>query len=271
MLHMLKERSLAAMTALCLLMLAGQASAASPVLDRVVKQGVVKVGMSANQPPFNARSREGKMIGLEVDLANTLAAMLRVELEIVEKPFGELLGALEKGEVDMVMSGMAITGERARKATFVGPYMLSGKSILTKSSTLAAAREAGEINKSSVRLAALDNSTSQEFVEKVLPQAKLTKVKNYDEGVAMVLDDKVDALVADMPICVLSVLRYPDAGLATLTRPMTVEPIGIAVSAKDPQFSNIIDNYIDALEKTGTLNQLRAKWLEDGSWIAALP
>ena len=31
----------------------------------------------------------------------------------------------------------------------------------------------------------------------------------------MVIDGKADALVADMPVCVLSVLRYPEAGLTT--------------------------------------------------------
>ena len=41
--------------------------------------------------------------------------------------------------------------------------------------------------------------------------------------------------------------------------------------AGDPQLENLIRNYLWAFEGTGLLEALRAKWLEDGSWIAALP
>jgi hypothetical protein len=39
----------------------------------------------------------------------------------------------------------------------------------------------------------------------------------------MILEDKVDALVADMPACTLAVLRYPEANLSTLSAPFTVD------------------------------------------------
>jgi polar amino acid transport system substrate-binding protein len=243
----------------------------SPVLDRVLQSGELRVGMSGNQPPFNVVSRGGSMIGIEVDLATVLAAAIGVELNIVNKPFGELLQALSAGEVDMVMSGVTITAERTREAAFVGPYVFSGKSILTKSAALAAAREAGEINRANLKLAALENSTSQMFIEQYLPEAQLILVKDYDEAVEMLRTDQISALVADMPICMLSLLRYPNEGLATLTQPLTVEPIGIAVPAGDPQFLNLMENYVEALEGAGVMELLRKKWLEDGSWIAALP
>ncbi len=247
------------------------AASDSPVLDRVIKSGQLRVGMSGSQPPLNVRSRNDSLIGLEVDLANLIAAGIRAELKIVEKPFGDLLADLEAGKVDMVMSGMAITARRSQSAAFVGPYMLSGKSILTKSSVLGAVKDAGELNDGDLRLAALENSTSQEFIQKVMPNSKLVTVTDYDAAVQMLLDDKIDALVADMPICVLTVLRNPDAGLTTLKEPFTFEPIGIAVPRNDPHFQNLIDNFVDTAERVGALELMRQKWLQNSAWIAALP
>jgi polar amino acid transport system substrate-binding protein len=149
--------------------------------------------------------------------------------------------------------------------------MMAGKSILTRSDVLAASKDTGAINSKDITLAALENSTSQQFVEKVMPNSKLVKVKNYDDAVKMLLDGKIDALVADMPICVLTILRNPDAGLSTLAQPFTVEPIGIAMSSSDQQMLNLVENYLQAMEKMGALDRMRKKWLQDSSWIAALP
>jgi len=253
-------------------LVSGSAQAAdASVLERIVQSGEIRVGLSGDQPPYNAKGRDGQLMGLEVDLANLLAGALRVEARFVTRPFPQLLDALAAGEVDVVMSGMAITAPRSIKATFVGPYMLSGKSILTNSKALAAAQEAGEINRAGLKLAALANSTSEEFVKKVLPEATLITVADYTTAVDKVLADEVDALVADMPICVITVMRYPGKGLATLNQPLTIEPVGIAVPAGATQLQSLLDNYLDAFEGTGLLEAIRAKWLEDDSWLAALP
>ena len=119
--------------------------------------------------------------------------------------------------------------------------------------------------------AALRGSTSANFVKTNLPQAKLVATNDYDAAVQMVIDDEVDALVADYPICALSVLRHPMAGLSMLTTPFTVEPLGIALPADDPLFVNLVENYLTTLDGTGLLTQLKAKWFSDGSWVAELP
>jgi ABC-type amino acid transport substrate-binding protein len=271
--HRTRSLTRLALIALALLLAAQGASFAqtSPTLDRIAESGKIRVGMSGNQPPFNATSRSGQLIGLEVSFANLLAGSMGAELEIVTRPFGELLAALHAGEVDMVMSGMSINAERARTTAFVGPYAMAGKSILTKSATLAAAQAVGDLNKAGLKLAALENSTSQAFVERHVSEAQLVKIQDYDDGVQMLIDDQVDALVADMPICVLSVMRFPDVDLATLSQPLTIEPIGIAVPAGDPLFSGLLQNYLAAFEGVGALEQLRKKWMEDDSWVAALP
>ena len=124
--------ALRAMTAVVVLCMSSMVLAASPVLDRVVEGGVLKVAMSVDQPPFNMRSRDKKVIGFDVDIAQALAEAMQVKLEIVETPFADLLATLTKGEADLVISGMTITPERTRQVSFVGPYTLSGKSMLTR-------------------------------------------------------------------------------------------------------------------------------------------
>lgn len=269
------RRFVLAIASLVLLAAPGPAPAeegsASAGLARIVSSGTLRVGMSGSQPPLNFESKDGEMMGLEVDLARALAGLMRARLEIVRKPFAELLGALEAGEVDVVMSGMTTTPERSLKAVFVGPYFLSGKSILTRSSTLAQADEAGDLDQASLKLAALDGSTSAEFVRSALPKATLVTTGDYDEAMGLLLADRVSAVVADREIVALTAFLHPKEGLATLREPLTLEPIGIAAPAGDAHLAHFLDNALGALEASGVLGGLRARWLERSDWVRLLP
>ncbi len=249
----------------------GHASAAPMRLQRILASGELRVGLSGNQPPLNMTNKNGEIIGLEVDLMKALAQSMGLTTRFVVKPFADLIPAIENGEVDVVISGMTITPERNARVAFVGPYFISGKSVLTKSAKIASADSATLLNHADRRYAVLSGSTSEAFVEQVLPKAVSVPAKDYDAAVQMVLDDQVDAMIADFPICQLSILRHPEAGLSTLMTPFTIEPLGIALPADDPLLINLIENYLNTLENTGLLIQFKAKWFSDGSWISELP
>lgn len=253
----------------CLAMLSP--AQAGETLQRVLDFKTLRVGMSADQPPMTSHNKSGGLMGYDVDLARAMASAMRVQLDLQVLPFGELISALEKDEIDMIISNMSITPERAERVTFVGPYMMAGKSILTRDSLLAQAKESGEFNRDDLKLVAIENSTSAMFISEAAPDAQLVTVANNEAGVEMVIKGEADAMIADMAVCKLAVLRHKEAGLATLTEPLTLEPVGIAVSRDDAQFQNLVDNYLDAYGKTGVLARLRKKWFEDGSWVSALP
>lgn len=243
----------------------------TPVLDGILESGVLRVGLTGTQPPFNMKTRSGQIIGIDADLANALAETIGVRAEFVERPFGQLLDALEAGEVDIILSGMTMTPKRNTLVAFAGPYFISGKAILTKSATLARADEPDDINKAGITLTALAGSTSEEFVTQAVPSAKLIGTTDYDQAVKLVIDGGADAMVADLPICVISVLRNPDAGLTTLASPFTFESIGAAIPAHDPLFANLVQNYMNMLDGMGLMEALQVKWFTNGAWLAELP
>jgi len=249
----------------------GAGTRAPSRLDHILKNGEFRVGLSGNQPPLNMKNRSGEIIGLEVDLLEALALSMGLEVRLVAMPFADLLPALERGDVDLVVSGMTITPERNARVAFVGPYVISGKSLLTKSKTIANVESVAALDQPGRTYAALRGSTSEAFVKRNLPQAKLVATRDYDVAVHKVIDDEVDALVADYPICALSVLRHPEADLSMLVTPFTVEPLGIALPADDPLFVNLMENYLTTLDGTGLLTQLKAKWFSDDSWVSELP
>jgi polar amino acid transport system substrate-binding protein len=237
------------------------------IIDKIIKAGEIRVGMTGTQPPFSMKTNGGDIIGYEVDLAKLIAEGMGVKVTIIELPFAKLLDELQKGKVDAVMSNITITTPRNLKVAFKGPYMLSGKSILTKTPTLKTVTSPAEINNSYVKIATLKSSTSESYARKNTPQAKLTLVDNYDQGIEMVRNGTVDLLLADYAICAYSILTNPNDGFYTLNTPLSIEPIGMALPATDPLFLNLIDNFFMTLQLDGTLDELQQKWFNDGAWI----
>lgn len=250
---------------------AGSAQSASPTLGRILERGELVVGTTGTMPPMNMKTKSGEIVGLDVDLAKMMAAGMGVELRLAPMPFADLLPALEAGSVDMIISGMTMTPKRNLKVAFVGPYFNSGKCVLSKIETLAKAEEVDVINQADVRLTALRGSTSQTFVEELVSEAQLMPAENYEEAVELVLTDKVDALIADYPICVVSLLRHEDAGLVSVITTLIYEPIGIAMPPADPQLVNWTENFLHRMKETNQLEALRRRWFERSEWLMQLP
>lgn len=242
----------------------------SPVLSRIHERGEVVVGTAASMPPLNMTTKTGEVIGFEVDLAQAMAEGMNVKLRLVPMPFADLLPAVTAGTVDVVLSGITMTPERNMSVAFVGPYFVSGKSFLTTTATLSS-KGSAELNDPRMRVAALRASTSQTFVQQTIPKATLVLTRDYDEAINLVLQGKVDVMIADLPACIITVKRYPDRGLYALDTPLTREPIGIALPANDPLLVNWTENWLREMEASGSLAQIRHRWFTETSWLSRLP
>ncbi|NOR40307.1 MAG: transporter substrate-binding domain-containing protein [Gammaproteobacteria bacterium] len=229
-------------------------------LSRIKDKGELVLGTSGNMPSMTFKRDDGKVVGFDIDLARFMASGMDVKLNIKTMPFDKLLPALEKGDVDMVISNVTINPERNMSVAFVGPYMTSGKCIITKREGLARAEEATDLNTSKTRLAALKGSTSAEFVKVLLPEAKLKLVDNFDAALAMVNDDKVGGLMTDYPICLSTLKDNPDAGYVTVFSLLSYEPIGVALPGDDALFINWTENFLKRAEGVGLLEELSLRW-----------
>jgi len=240
----------------CTTLQAAEASA----LERIQARGTLILGTSGNMPSMSQADADGKVTGFDIDLARVMAGMMGVKLEVRVMPFSDLLPALEAGKVDVVISNVTITPERNLRVAFVGPYMVSGKCMVTKDKALAAAEQSTDLNTAETRIAALAGSTSEKFVRELFPAATVMTFDDYAKGTDMVLNDSADGMLTDYPICLATLKRNPDAGLASVFSLLTYEPIGIALPAGDAQFINWTENFLDRMEGTNGLEEFGRHW-----------
>ena len=240
-------------------------------LHMILDRGSLRVGMSGKQAPLNMKNASGELVGLDVDLARALARAMRVELELVERPFAELLDALEAGEVDLVVSSLTITPARNARVAFAGPYMISGSSLLTRRELLPELASVGDLNTPERSWSALANSTGQALIAEAFPLARYVEIEDQEAAVERVVSGEIDGLVADVPFVEWALGRHAGRGLARLGRPFTTEPLGVALPPNSPLFANLVQNYLNTLDATGELMQMKMRWLAGGGGAGTRP
>ena len=259
------------LTLLSALLYGELATASGSTFERMTKNKQLIVGMSGEQPPFNFISKEGQTVGYDADLAMRLGESLGVDIRIKLMPFPQLIPALKNRQIDMIISGFAFSEQRSKEITFIGPYALSGKSLLTTQKRLQEIQASTGFNHQNIRLMALDNSTSQSFAEARLNKAQLTTIEHYENALLALSSGETDALIADLSFCESAVIRDTTQQLTTPNIPLAVEEVGIAINKGEPVLEKQLSDLLRAYNKSNDLKILHEKWFNTPSWLTLLP
>ena len=104
-------------------------------LSDIRAQGVLRVGVLQDTPPFSFRDRDGQRLGLEPDLAADIAATIGVGLRLVPVQIVDRIDALMEKQVDIVLAGLAYNAQIARVVELIQPpYYASGTNVLVRKS-----------------------------------------------------------------------------------------------------------------------------------------
>lgn len=127
-------KKLMALLIAAVLLLGMTAVASADQLSDIKAKGVLELGANIEFPPYefywtNPETGEEEIAGFDMALAQGIADELGVELKINDQAFSGLVTALSVGDLDMVISGLAIKPERLEVVDFSDPYF-SGEQIL---------------------------------------------------------------------------------------------------------------------------------------------
>lgn len=105
----------------------------NPAIDKIKAAGKLVVGTSADYPPYEfhlLNDKDGELVGIDIDIAKTIADELGVKLEIKDLIFSRIFSALESGQVDLAIAGLSPTEDRKKIAEFSNVYYQAIQSIV---------------------------------------------------------------------------------------------------------------------------------------------
>ncbi|MCP5072878.1 MAG: transporter substrate-binding domain-containing protein [Rhodobacteraceae bacterium] len=128
------KKLLASTTAIALALSSVAASAADCTNDtwnKVVERGKLVVGVKADYKPWGFRDTDGNLVGMEIDMANEVAATMGVDVELIAVQSSNRMQFLEQGKIDLMIATMSDRADRREIVGIVGPnYYTSGTNIL---------------------------------------------------------------------------------------------------------------------------------------------
>jgi len=101
------------------------------VWKKVMERGKMVVGVKADYKPWGYRDSDGKIVGMEIDIAQIAADAMGVELETVAVQSSNRMQFLEQGKIDMMIATMSDRPDRRKIVGITQPnYYTSGTNIM---------------------------------------------------------------------------------------------------------------------------------------------
>lgn len=220
----------------------------------------LRVAVAPYYPPIVFEDA-GQISGLEADFALGLADGLGRPLEYVRMTRQELIPAVQAGRVDVAMSGISITPERARRVLFSQPYLHVGQLSLIRIEDIGELSRPTALRRPGVRIGYVAGTTGESYVTEALPGAETLAVANPEEGVRSLRARRIDVFIHDAPTVWRVGSAVGERELMGLYTPLTDESLAWAVSRSKPELKAQIDELLSIWRANGELDRVLNRWI----------
>ena len=98
---------------------------------KIMERGKIVIGVKADYKPWGHLSSDGKLVGMEADMAQDIADTLGVKLELVATKGANRIPFLDTGKIDMILATMSDRADRRRVSGIALPnYYTSGTNVM---------------------------------------------------------------------------------------------------------------------------------------------
>lgn len=221
-------------------------------------------------PPFNFIDQNGKLAGFHVDLARSICDELGVrdQCQIQALPWDELDAALDTGQGEALIAGLAVTEETRRRYRFTRPYLELPARFVIRSDKALEGRAAVALAGKRVGVAA--NTAHAAMLRAWFPNLQAVPFDRQDWMFEALKDNRLDAVFGDgvqvsfwlSSEAAASCCRLFDGPY--ISRDFLGEGLSIAVPPRNAVLTRNFDNALAELNRSGRFAELYLRWFPNG-------
>ena len=233
--------------------------------EQILESGELRAGV-ALFAPWTLRGKDQELIGSEIDMGRRLAQDMGLEVKFEVYEWEELIPALQRGGIDIIIGGMSVTPERALKVNFSDPYGGSGVGLATNTKLTAEFDSLKRLNSADVAIAATRGTVAEQVARRMFGKASIKTFDDQEKAIAALRKGLVHALAASEPTPRFLALQYPQEIDEPLTQPLLETREAFAVRKGQHDFINFLDAWIVARSADAWLSSTRQYWFESLRW-----
>jgi polar amino acid transport system substrate-binding protein len=218
------------------------------------------VGMELAYPPFEMSDTRGQPAGVSVDMARDLGEFLGRDVEIQNIPFDGLIPSLQTHKIDLIISSMTATEERAKSIAFSDPYLTTGLCLLVgKNSPIQSMADA---DKPGRVLVVKKGTTGHVYATDKVKNARVLVLDAEAACVLEVVEGKADAFIYDQ-ISTYKNWRYNEATTRPLLQAFQKESWAIGLRQDDAELRGKVNQFLQDYKAKGGFEKLGDRYLSE--------
>ena len=219
-----------------------------------VTEGVLTMSTNAAFPPYEMTTDDGGFEGIDVELAEAIAAKLGLELQIDDMDFDSALLAVQQGKSDIVMAGVSVTDDRLMVMDFSNSYATGVQVVIVKEGSDVTIDNLGDHTIGTQRATTGNIYCTDDYGE--------DHVVAYDNGITAVqalMNGQVDCVVIDSAPAQEFVAANP--GLTILDTEYVSEEYAIGMNKGNTALVEAVNQALAELQADGTVQSIVDKYI----------
>jgi polar amino acid transport system substrate-binding protein len=238
-------------------------------LTDILARKTVRIGV-CEFAPWTFTSRAGQLEGFEIDVGRQIAHDLGVTPEFKVYTLETVFDAADRGEIDFIAGGLAITPARALRVEFSTPYFESGTTLVTNRRLAPGAKSPADLNRKGYVIAIVADTFSAGLAGQLFDAAE---IKTFADGPAAekeLAEGRVHAYLTSVPDARIVALHHPDVVDLPLAAPLVKSVSGLAVKRGNQAVLNYLNSWVVAHWADNLLPSLAKYWFSGDEWIQNL-
>ena len=234
---------------------------AEEAADSTAASGKLTMATEATFPPYEYYDGDA-IVGIDVEVAQAIAAKLGMELEVTDIAFDSIIPGIQTGKYDMGMAGMTVTDERKEQVNFSDSYATGVQVVIVKDDSAITSVDDLFADGADTVVGTQAGTTGFIYATSDIADAGLGTVKSFGkttDAVEALKNGQVDCVILDNEPA--KALVAANEGLHILDTEYAVEDYAIAIAKENTDLLDKINTALAELKDDGTLQSIVDKYI----------
>lgn len=233
-----------------------------PRLDRIVQNGVLRVGTTGDFKPFSfLNPATNDYEGHDIDAAKMLAESLGVKIQFVKTTWPTLLKGIQEDQYDIAMCGITRNLARQKVAALTHPYINVGKAPMIRAADRNRFKTLADIDQPGVKIGVNPGGTNQRFVDANIKKAAVVVIERNLSIPEKILAGEVDVMITDNVEAMIASKADPRLYAVDPENTYTKDDFGYLMPRDDQNWINYVNLWVDLAKLKGDFARLQHKWI----------